>query len=101
MDSPQARLRAFVELSADWCWELDEQFRFTWHSPTRSQDSGIPPEQTLGRTRWEIADAAPDDPFWSAHRAMLERHGVSLDQVELINVNFSLSPSLISGSSHS
>jgi putative hydroxymethylpyrimidine transport system substrate-binding protein len=29
--------------------------------------------------------------------AMLERHGVSLDQVELINVNFALSPALLSG----
>lgn len=29
--------------------------------------------------------------------AMLERHGVSLDEVELINVNFALSPALVSG----
>ncbi|WP_341367936.1 ABC transporter substrate-binding protein [Yoonia sp. BS5-3] len=29
--------------------------------------------------------------------AMLTKHGVSLDEVELINVNFSLSPSLMSG----
>ena len=29
--------------------------------------------------------------------AMLDRHGVAPDEVELINVNFSLSPSLISG----
>ena len=29
--------------------------------------------------------------------AMLERHGLTLDDIELINVNFSLSPSLISG----
>lgn len=29
--------------------------------------------------------------------AMLERHGLSLGDIELINVNFSLSPSLISG----
>lgn len=30
-------------------------------------------------------------------KAMLERHGLSLNDVELINVNFSLSPSLITG----
>ena len=29
--------------------------------------------------------------------AMLERHGLTLDDVELVNVNFSLSPALISG----
>jgi len=29
--------------------------------------------------------------------AMLKKHGLSLDDVELVNVNFSLSPSLISG----
>ncbi len=29
--------------------------------------------------------------------AMLERHGLSLDDVELVNVNFSLSPSLLAG----
>ena len=30
-------------------------------------------------------------------RVMLERHGLTLDDVELINVNFSLSPALIAG----
>ena len=30
-------------------------------------------------------------------KTMLENHGLSLDDVELININFSLSPSLISG----
>jgi len=30
-------------------------------------------------------------------KSMLETHGLSLDDVELVNVNFSLSPSLISG----
>lgn len=30
-------------------------------------------------------------------KAMLARHGLTLDDIELINVNFSLSPSLISG----
>lgn len=29
--------------------------------------------------------------------AMLDRHGVGLDEVEMVNVNFSLSPSLMSG----
>jgi putative hydroxymethylpyrimidine transport system substrate-binding protein len=30
-------------------------------------------------------------------RAMLEHHGLSLDEVELVNVNFALSPALLSG----
>lgn len=30
-------------------------------------------------------------------KTMLERHGLSLDDIELVNVNFSLSPSLLSG----
>jgi len=30
-------------------------------------------------------------------RAMLEKHGLSLDDIELVNINWSLSPSLISG----
>jgi putative hydroxymethylpyrimidine transport system substrate-binding protein len=29
--------------------------------------------------------------------AMLERHGVALDEIELVNVNFALSPALLSG----
>ena len=29
--------------------------------------------------------------------AMLEQHGLKLDDVELVNVNFSLSPALLSG----
>lgn len=33
----------------------------------------------------------------SLMKAMLERHGLSLEDIELVNVNFSLSPSLLSG----
>ena len=32
------------------------------------------PYSRLGRTRWELADGSPNDPFWASHIADLENH---------------------------
>ncbi|HSV54231.1 MAG TPA: diguanylate cyclase, partial [Burkholderiaceae bacterium] len=74
----EARLRSLTELSSDWLWEQDAEFRFVrfdgdWRS------SGIAPEQSLGATRWDIGALNMSNADWSAHRATLNAHQVFKD----------------------
>ena len=55
------------------------------------------PISSLGDLKGAKIGYSVDDFETALLGAMLERHGLSLDDVELINVNFSLSPSLIAG----
>jgi PAS domain S-box-containing protein len=67
------RFRRMVEMSSDWYWVQDEQFRFmeVGGIDVESQDTDI----VIGSTRWEIPGLAPlPEKAWEQHRARLERH---------------------------
>jgi PAS domain S-box-containing protein len=69
----EARFRALTQLSADWFWEQDAEFRFVDVSAGGNWPDGLPPAPTiLGKRRQELGDLEMDD--WAAHQAMLERH---------------------------
>jgi PAS domain S-box-containing protein len=70
----EARFRSLTEMSADWYWEQDEQFRFTSLSPGMALAGAGTPADTLGRTRWDLHPGPEEDPDWSRHRALLEAH---------------------------
>jgi PAS domain S-box-containing protein len=71
----EARFRALTELSADWFWEQDENFRFVAIDGGSRYPLGIPPTtHILGRTRWELEHTEVPPGGWEAHRRMLERH---------------------------
>ena len=71
----EQRFRDVAEAASDWFWEMDENLRFTFFSGRRQQLTGLPPEEYIGRTRWEAAEANPDeDEKWRHHRATLEAH---------------------------
>jgi PAS domain S-box-containing protein len=66
--------REALRLVADWYWEQDREFRFTYVS-----DSGAPVDpvvlaQRLGRAPWEIPDIGMSDAQLDRHRADLEAH---------------------------
>jgi diguanylate cyclase (GGDEF)-like protein/PAS domain S-box-containing protein len=65
----EERFRALIELSSDWYWEQDENFRFSRVSPGLEAVS-LPFEP--GRTRWELTGQDPECEQWSQHRALLE-----------------------------
>lgn len=70
--SSEEHMRELAELSSDWFWEQDEQFRYTALTGEACK-SGLLTEDLLGRTRWDL----PVDPKasdWPAHRALLEAH---------------------------
>lgn len=66
------RFRRMVEMSSDWYWVQDGEFRFV-------EVSGLDPELdtdvVIGKTRWEIPGlGALPEKAWEQHRARLERH---------------------------
>ncbi len=69
----EARFRSLTELSADWYWEQDTEFRFTRF--VKSRRSRMPAaEPTLGKTRWEIGALNLSEAQWEQHRAAVLAH---------------------------
>lgn len=70
----EQRLRDFLATSSDWLWETDTEHRFCVLQGNFDR-SGLDIATVLGRTRWELADADPqNDPRWRAHKADLDAH---------------------------
>ena len=70
----ETRFRSLTELSADWYWEQDAQFRFTVISgPGADALANGSAASYLGKARWETQDLEPYEGDWHAHRAQLER----------------------------
>jgi PAS domain S-box-containing protein len=72
----EARFRALLQLSADWFWEQDAQFRFIDLGGGNAYPQVmLPRDSVIGRCRWELDNTWPaDGGGWDAHRALLERH---------------------------
>ena len=66
----EQRFRSLTELSADWYWEQDTNFRFTRHEGS-AEKSGLPSEFSLGKTRWDMGVLNLSETDWEAHRSML------------------------------
>ena len=71
----EARFRALTDLSSDWYWEIDSDFRFT-RIEGRHVEGGesLPGENILGRRRWETGLEIDAEGGWDAHRALLNSH---------------------------
>jgi PAS domain S-box-containing protein len=70
----EARFHSLTELSSDWYWEQDAQFRFVEFSPSVAGRSGSSVESHIGKTRWELPAVGVSEARWAEHRAMLEAH---------------------------
>src|SRR5882724_2719140 len=69
----ESRFRRMVELSSDWYWVQDENFRFVELSGVEKR--GIDPEPFIGKARWELQNPGSlPEKAWRQHREMLERH---------------------------
>jgi diguanylate cyclase (GGDEF)-like protein/PAS domain S-box-containing protein len=69
-----AALRRFTELSGDWYWEQDAQFRLTFLSSRLGDKTGLDLAAYLGAKRWDQSALNLTQADWDAHRAQLERH---------------------------
>jgi diguanylate cyclase (GGDEF)-like protein/PAS domain S-box-containing protein len=70
----EERFRNLTELSSDWYWEQDENFRFTMFSDNLHRRLGPAMESLLGKTRWELPAQNTSEADWAAHRALLDAH---------------------------
>lgn len=70
----ESRLRSLIDLSSDWYWDINENFRFSRFDGYREDKIGSTSEQTLGKTRWEMGALNMTQADWEAHRALLETH---------------------------
>jgi PAS domain S-box-containing protein len=66
-----ARNRSLLALSADWTWELDENYRFISHSSTAAGNAAPYDQGIIGKRLWELPfDMEEAD--WKVHRRLLE-----------------------------
>ncbi|MEP7102914.1 MAG: PAS domain S-box protein [Burkholderiales bacterium] len=67
----ERRFRSLLHIAADWYWEQDRQFRFTYASEAGSDSSR---SARMNREPWQIAEMGLTDAQLDAHRADLEAH---------------------------
>ena len=68
----EERFRSLTQLSSDWYWEQDENFRFTGMSQSIAARSGLEATDHIGKTRWDLPAPNLGEAQWAAHRAQLE-----------------------------
>ncbi|HYU68559.1 MAG TPA: PAS domain S-box protein [Burkholderiales bacterium] len=73
LKTSESRFRRMVELSSDWYWVQDENFRFVELPGVEKR--GIDPEAFIGKARWELqGPGSLPEKAWRQHREKLERH---------------------------
>jgi len=71
----EARFRSLTELSSDWFWEQNEEFRFVMFSGgDRDAAWGNDRFSSVGLRRWELPGIVPLSESWDEHKAHLEAH---------------------------
>jgi PAS domain S-box-containing protein len=73
LKASETRFRRMVEMSSDWYWVQDENFRFV--ALPGVEKRGFEQEVYIGKARWEVPGVAPlPEKVWRQHRDKLERH---------------------------
>jgi PAS domain S-box-containing protein len=72
----EERFRALSELSSDWFWELDDDFRFVQVSDNKNGANRLPLEKLAGKRPWELESLRMDPQALAAHQALHEQHKV-------------------------
>ncbi len=79
LQQSEARWRSLTQLSSDWYWEQDAEFRFVRLEGGTYRDVGMADTAHYGLRRWELPDSLVPEAQWHAHRAQLEAHEVFHD----------------------
>src|SRR5581483_7537246 len=75
LTSHDERLKSLLDLSSEWYWEQDENFRFRQITGGAFAKSGFNAHDYLGKTRWDNGGMpVGDGGSWDNHRALLEAH---------------------------
>ncbi|NMM76689.1 EAL domain-containing protein [Acidovorax sp. SRB_24] len=79
LQQSEARWRSLTQLSSDWYWEQDAEFRFVRLEGGTHRHGGMADTAHYGLRRWELPDSLVPEAQWQAHRAQLEAHEVFHD----------------------
>jgi PAS domain-containing protein len=72
LSGSESRFRALTDLTSDWYWETDAEYRFTLMSAGIAHWRTRVPADYLGRRRWELAFLAPLDGGWERHQETVQ-----------------------------
>ncbi|QDL54965.1 sensor domain-containing protein [Rhodoferax aquaticus] len=75
----ESRFRALTQLSSDWYWEQDAEYRFVSAYGDLEAASLSAGNAYMGKTRWESGAEGVSSEGWAAHRAAVEAHEVFHD----------------------
>ncbi|RYF02009.1 MAG: EAL domain-containing protein [Comamonadaceae bacterium] len=67
----EARFRGLSDLSSDWYWEQDADYRFT-HFSGGEMRKALHLDELVGQLRWDMPALNMTDDDWAAHRALLQ-----------------------------
>jgi diguanylate cyclase (GGDEF)-like protein/PAS domain S-box-containing protein len=70
----EARFRSLTEMSSDWYWESDDQFRFTRLEAGPRVAHTLRGNAVMGKTRRELGHSNLNEADWDAHFAVLRSH---------------------------
>jgi PAS domain S-box-containing protein len=74
MRESEERFRSLTQLSSDWYWEQDADFRFNDISGNYFEAVGIPVESFMGKRRWDFPMLGLTEAQLAAHKAACEAH---------------------------
>ncbi len=72
----EARWRSLTQLSSDWYWEQDAEFRFVRIEGNPKNKMDLPDDRLYGLTRWELPNTFADENQWRVHRVQLQARQV-------------------------
>ena len=72
MRESEERFRSLTQLSSDWYWEQDEEFRFTAMSKSEADSIALPPGIFIGKRRWELDLVGVSEAQIAEHKALHE-----------------------------
>ena len=71
----EARFRSLSELTADWYWQQDDQFRFIeMAAGSTAKINSVRASRYMGKTRWEQPGLLGTEAHWNDHKAVLAAH---------------------------
>jgi PAS domain S-box-containing protein len=74
-EEAELRYKNYSDLAADWYWEQDENFCFTYFSREFAEITGVSLPLTLGRTRWQgLGSLESEGVDWAGHIRTHEAH---------------------------
>jgi PAS domain S-box-containing protein len=68
------RLQKLLGIAADWHWELDREFRFTFLAAPHDPAASVALQRQIGRTPWQVPGLGLSEAQLDEHRADLEAH---------------------------